>query len=144
MKVTPITAAAATAPGLFKRGPHDFEIMTAVEKQSKAGNDMIELLVKVYDTEGRSRLINDWLVESEGMAYKTRHFAEAVGLLSQYEKGELHSADLPGKTGRCQVGIKKEDGYPDKNRIQDYLTGAATPLIASVPEPELDDEIPFN
>lgn len=142
MKISPISEAAATAPGLFKRGPGDFEVMTAEEKVSKSGNPMIELLNKVYDAEGKSRLIKDWLVESEGMAYKTRHYAVSTGQLAQYEKGELRAADQPGKTGRCQIGIEKQEGYPDRNNIKDYLVPSGK-LIASIPDAELDDDIPF-
>lgn len=149
MKVNPISALDAASPGLWKKGPYDFEVVSAIEKQSKSGNDMTELAVKVYDAEGKSRIMNDWLVESPGMAYKTRHFAESTGLLKEYEKGELPTNDLPGKTGRCQLGIEKgkqipgsEDFYPDKNKIQDYLPRTGK-LIASVDTTDLDDEVPF-
>lgn len=144
MKVTPISEADARAAGLWKRGLYDFEVLTAIETLSKAGNDMIELELRVFTTEGKGRVFKDWLVSSDGVAYKVRHFASAAGLLPQYEKGELRAADCVGKTGRCQIGIEKgKDPYPDKNKINDYapiVPGA--PLIASV-APELDDEIPF-
>lgn len=144
MKVAPISESEAIAPGLLKRGLYDFEVIEATEKLSSTGNDMIELLNKVYDTEGRSRLLKDWLVETEGMAYKTRHFATTTGTLKDYEKGELRAADLVGKVGRCQVGIEKDKKllYPDKNKIQDYVP-ASGKLVASVPDPQMDDEIPF-
>lgn len=146
MKIAPISEADALAPGLYKRGLYDFEVIEASDAVSSTGNDMIALVQKVYDTEGKSRLMKDWLVESEGMAYKTRHFAAAVGMLPQYNKGELKAADLIGKTGRCQVGIEtdKKGVYPDKNKIQDYMpTLSKGPLIASIPDPQMDDEIPF-
>lgn len=144
MKVTPISESEARAAGLWKRGLYDFEILTALETSSKAGNDMIELEVKVYDTEGKSRTFKDWLVSSDGVAYKVRHFASATGMLPQYERGELRAGDCVGKTGRCQLGIEKgKEPYPDKNKINDYApTVAGAPLIASVAE-GLDDEVPF-
>lgn len=144
MKVNPISEQDAAAPGLWKRGLYDFEVVTAVEKVSKGGNDMTELLNKVFDASGKSRLVNDYLVESEGMAYKTRHFAAATGMLKQYEKGDVPAADMVGKTGRCQLTIEKgKDGYPDKNKIQDYVPTTGK-LIASVADKDLpDDEIPF-
>jgi hypothetical protein len=102
---------------------------------------MVELIVAVVDKDGKSRKIYDWLVSTEGSAYKIRHFAEATGMLKQYEAGELPASAMKGKTGRCEVVIKKSDGYPDKNAISDYLgtsdgSAAKTPAL-------VDDGIPF-
>lgn len=155
MKVTPISDNAAhTQANAFRcwpRGLYDFEVLTAIDKVSGAGNDMVELELRVYNTEGKERTVKDWLVSSEGMAYKLRHFASATGMLPQYERGELKSSEMPGKTGRCQLGIEAgkqvpgtNDKYPDKNKVQDYaptVAGGKTPLIASVAD--MDDEVPF-
>jgi hypothetical protein len=149
MKVQPITEAEAIPPMLFKRGLYDFEILDAREKVSSKGNDMIELNLVVYDTEGKKRFLYDYLVSSEGMAYKLRHFSAAVGLLPQYEKGELKAADMLGKVGRCQIGIQKDKfgQYPDKNIVSDYvaskLGALPAPPPATVSEEIEDDEIPF-
>lgn len=145
MKVTPISEADAKAAGLWKRGLYDFEVLTAIDTHSKANNEMIEMEVKVYDTEGKGRVFKDWLVSGEHplTAAKVRHFASATGQLPQYEKGELKAFDCVGKTGRCQIAIEKgKDPYPDKNKIADYAPRVAgAPLIASVKD--MDDEIPF-
>jgi hypothetical protein len=145
MKVNPISEADAMPPGLWKRGIYEFEVVEAKEKLSKAGNEMIEALVKVYDKEGKWQNIFDYLVSSDGMAYKVRHFAAACGMLVAYEKGELRADDFVGKTGRCQVGIQKDKNgqYPDKNTISDYLPAGTQKLIASVDTKDIDDEIPF-
>lgn len=143
MKVTPISEADAAIAGLRKAGLYDFEVLESKDRISKNENEMIELNVKLYDTEGRTFRLFDYLVSSEGMAYKIRHYASATGQLPQYEKGELRAEDQQGKTGRCQVGIQKaRDGYPAKNVIQDYVPNVpGAPLIASVKD--MDDEIPF-
>jgi hypothetical protein len=146
MKVTPISEADARDAGLRKRGLYDFEVTSAEEQTSSKGNDMIKLMVKCYDTEGHSFTLFDYLVSSDGMAYKVRHFASATGLLATYEKGELSADDCLGKTGRCQVGIERgKNGYSDKNNISDYvpLIAGQQPLIASKAPEDLDDEIPF-
>jgi hypothetical protein len=146
MRVTPISEAQAADAGLRKRGLYDFEVTDAKEEVSKGGNDQIKLMVKLYDTEGRSFTLFDYLVSTEGMAYKVRHFAAAAGLLPQYERGELKASDCLGKTGRCQVGIEKAKGsFPAKNNINDYVpvAGQRAPLVQSVPADEIDDEIPF-
>jgi hypothetical protein len=143
MRFTPISEADAAVAGLLKRGIYDFEVKDAHEKESKAGNDMIEMLVRIYETSGHYRNVFDWLVDTEATAYKVRHFAAATGMLPQYEKGELRADDVIGKTGRCHVVVKKQEGYPEKNSISDYLAAGPGPLIASVAAPEMDDEIPF-
>lgn len=149
MRVTPISEADAAEAGLRKRGLYDFEVTDAKEKLSAKNNEMIELNVKLYDTEGRSFWLYDYLVSSDGMAYKVRHFAAATGLLAKYEKGELTAEDCLGKTGRCQLGVEPaKNGYPAKNKIADYVPKVpGAPLIASMSakdvSKELDDEIPF-
>lgn len=143
MKVNPISETEALAPGIWKRGLYDFEVIAAEEQISKAGNDQIKLTNKLYDKEGKSRTVFDYLVSTAGMAYKVRHFASASGLLAQYERGELRADDCVGKTGRCQIGIEKKEGYPDKNSIQDYAATSGSRLIDSIPDSELNDEIPF-
>jgi hypothetical protein len=148
VRFQPKTEKEVAEAGLLAKGVYDFEVTEATEKQSKAGNDMVELIVAVYDAEGRSRKIFDWLVDSEGSAYKIRHFAEAAGLLPQYEKGDLPAHAMIGRTGRCQVIIKKDKTgeYPDKNAIADYVSGGASKPAAAPADttPALvDDEIPF-
>lgn len=150
MRVTPKTEAEIAQAGLLPLGAYDFEVTEATEDQSKAGNDMISLKVRVYDNEGAGRTIFDWLVSTDGGAFKVRHFAYGVGLLKQYETGELRAADMVGCTGKCRVVIKKSEGYPDKNAIADYLApgssgnGAAPGVRDPRPEPPpLDDDVPF-
>jgi len=145
MKVTPISEMDAAEAGLRKRGLYDFEVLEAKERMSKSGNDMIEMKVKLYDTDGRTFNLFDYLVASEGMAYKVRHFASGTGMLAQYERGELKADDCVGKTGRAQVGIDKaKNGYPARNSIADYalVSAGKGPLIASVAD-DLDDDLPF-
>lgn len=146
MRVTPITEAEAEDAGLWKSGLYDFEVLESKDRVSKSGNDMIELNLKLFDPEGRSFRLFDYLVSIESMGFKVRHFASAVGLLAQYEAGELKAEDCQGRTGRAQVTKQKaKGGYPAKNVIQDYLPVlAGQPLVGSVKNPEIeDDEIPF-
>lgn len=145
MKVTPISEKDAAEAGLRTRGLYDFEVLEADDAMSKNGNDMIELKVKCYDSEGRGFNLFDYLVSSPGTAYKVRHYASATGQLAQYEKGELRADDQPGKTGRCQVDIEPaKNGYPAKNKVADYVPNVpGAPLIKSAAQIDDDDSIPF-
>lgn len=142
MRFTPKTENEVSSAGLWPKGTYDFEVADATDKQSKNGNDMTELVVKIYDQEGKSRKVFDYLVDTDGGAYKIRHFAEAAGLLKEYETGFLPADVMIGKTGRCQVIIQKDKtgAYPDKNAISDYVKSDGP---VTIPTQEIDDEIPF-
>lgn len=148
MRFQPKTEKEIAEANLLPIGEYDFEVTDAVEKQSKAGNDMVELAIKVYDTEGVGRIVNDWLVDTEKAAFKIRHFAEAVGLLPDYERGSIPAEIMVGRAGRCKVSIKKDTTgqYPDKNGIADYIkakvTNGAAPR-SPVTAADLNDDIPF-
>lgn len=147
MRVTPKTEQEVASAGLFKAGVYDFEVMDATEKQSKAGNDMLELKIRAYDAEGKQQTIFDYLVDTDGSAYKVRNFAVAVGMLKQYDSGNLPAHSMIGLTGQCRVIIKKDRSgeYPDKNAITDYVKAGtpATNVGGPRAEPDLDDSIPF-
>lgn len=144
MKFEPKTENEIAAAGLWPKGSYDFEVVEATEKVSQKGNDMVELIVRLYDSEGKTRKIYDWLVSTDGGAYKIRHFAEATGMLAQYEKGTLLASDMVGRAGRCEVVISKDktNQFPDKNSISDYLKPKDGAPAKSA-HAELDDEIPF-
>lgn len=145
MKVTPISEKEAAEAGLRQRGIYDFEVLEADDQISSAMNEMIKLNVKLFDKEGNSFRLFDYLVSSKGMAYKVRHYASATGQLPQYENGDLRAEDQVGKTGQCQVGIQAaKNGFPAKNVVSDYVPIVpGAPLIASMSDAEMDDEIPF-
>lgn len=152
MKVDPVTESAAHAQANafepWPKGEVDFECVSAVDGVSKNGNDMTELEHFIFNKSGQRRRVKDWLVNSEGVAYKVRHFAASVGMLAQYEKGELPAIDLPGKTGRLTIGIErgKPDGkggkYPDRNVVQDYVPKGGK-IVGSAAPADMNDEIPF-
>lgn len=147
MRFTPKTEQEIAQAGLLIPGAYDYEVADADETQSKAGNDMVAMKVRVYDGDGNARTVLDWLVDTDGSAYKIRNFAESAGMLAQYEKGELPASAMVGCTGRCKVIIKKDKTgeYPDKNAIADYLkpTNGTAPVARAPVPAELDDEIPF-
>jgi hypothetical protein len=158
MRFTPktdeqIKAEQDAALGIWEAGWYDFEIGDGLETTSKAGNDMIELSISVYDQAGNRKSLKDYLVEA--MAFKLKRCCEACGLLDRYQRGDLRGEMFNGKTGRLRLGIEKgkpnNDGsgnnYPDKNRIEEYeKPKPGTARAASrqaVPSGDLNDEVPF-
>ena len=152
MQFTPKSADEIAADGLMPAGVYDFEVESATEAQSKAGNDMMVVKLAVFDDEGKRRLITDYLLEV--IAYKLRHAAECVGALDQYENGTLSPADFDGKSGRVKIKITPAKGdYPAKNEVADYVVAEPShapvrerPAPARAPAMASDDpfdDIPF-
>lgn len=131
MKFAPKTDKEIAEMNLWQPGEYGFEILSdaslgpnhyaTVDRTSKNGNDMIQLVVRVYNADGQFRVIVDYLLES--MPSKLRHAALACGLKSQYEGGSLEASQFIGKTGNLKLKIQKDKTgeYADKNAISDYV-----------------------
>lgn len=154
----PISEKEAEGSGFtpWKPGDYDFEVHDASEERSSTGNDMIKLTLWVFNDEGNKRTVFDYLVNSEKAQFKIRHFADAIGRIADYERGELDVNDIVDRTGRLALRIKPASGdYPANNSVGDYLPQkedaprATRPASRSAARPEparprdLDDDIPF-
>jgi hypothetical protein len=151
MKFTPKSEQELLSAGLYKEGIYDFEILTAEERKSKKGNDMIKLEVRVFNHDlGSAITVDDYLVDVPSMEFKIRHAAESVGLLDQYNTGFMGADDFVGKCGKLRLGIQegalKEDGtrYRNKNSVEDYIAPSGGEVAKDKIEKELDDSIPFT
>lgn len=135
---------------LLPKGEYMFSVKHAENAVSKKGNDMIKLSLSVWDDAGKEYSLYDYLLES--MPAKLKHFCDATGMGSQYEKGALDVAHCLRKEGVVLLDVEgaspRIDGgfYPPKNIIKDYIktrddkvsskkTGSA--------HNELNDDIPF-
>ena len=100
-------------------GTYPATIIEAIEKVSKNGNDMIEI---VFETEGGHR-IYDYLVFTEKTAFKVDAFLSAIGKAP--EKGqevELVADELVGVELNIEVEIEPANGpYEAKNRVSQYV-----------------------
>lgn len=152
MKFTPKSDKELAEERLMPEGEYGFEISGGEDKTSKAGNDMIELTVRVFKPDGSFNLVTDYLMEA--ILYKVSHASKACGLEDKYLAGSLSGSDFIGKTGMLKLGIQKDkDGtYPDKNVVKDYVVPkdgeeAAVPkgsnAAAGKKVDDLEDEIPF-
>jgi hypothetical protein len=135
------------AYSLLKPGTYNFNVIDAVEQQSRSGNDMIKLTLEVYDDLGNTRNIFDYILEA--MATKLHSFCVAIGAEHHYTNGTLRQSDCINKSGKLELVIQqgkdKPDGgvYPDANSVKRYLT-KDTKVTKSSPEPvTFDDDVPF-
>lgn len=124
------------------------KVTSTCDTTSKNGNEMIVLVLNVFNDKGETKVLLDYLLES--VPAKLKAAATVCGLLDKYESGQLYAADFVGKKGDLKIGIDKgadkNDGsgekYPDRNKIAGYVvdkTAANKPAV----HPALDDEIPF-
>jgi hypothetical protein len=161
MKFQPKTQDQIERENLLPAGTYDYEVLQATDKTSKSGNDMIHLKLKVFRPEGGFVYADDYLLEK--MAFKLIHFCHGAGLEDKYNAGELAASDCIGRTGKCDLIIDEQAGFPPKNAIKDYIApkqapagiGAQAPssvqrrttVHASAPQPAVsapgDDEPPF-
>lgn len=146
MRFTPKSEEEVIKGGLLAKGNYQFEVRQAVEKKSKAGNQMMELVLCLWDKEGREYSIYDYLMDN--VAYKVRHFCYATGLQDKYEAGTLHDIDCVGKSGECKIFVREDKSgqYPPRNAVADYLAPLEQKKQYPNANPETgftDDEIPF-
>jgi hypothetical protein len=143
VKFQPKTDREIAEAGLLPVGEYDYEVAAATEKVSRAGNQMIELELRIFVGES-VRMITDYLLDA--MAGKLKHFCESHGMGDRYEKGTLAAKDCVDKSGRAKVGIKKDKSgaYPDKNTILDYIVKPQDAAAPPPPAPPIDDDdVPF-
>ena len=100
---------------------YKFEILHGCDKESRAGNPMIELTVTLTDANGASRIVKDYLLEQ--WPVKLRRAAEACGLTEKYNAGELAGSDFISQTGKLTLTVEKDKArkFPDKNAVRDYV-----------------------
>jgi len=128
------------ASGMLPVGQYEATVKLAKDKVSKkSGLDMIELILTVYGPDGLQVDVFDYLLSSDNWQWKVRHFCESAGL--DYARGELLADHCADQSVRVNLGIDKQEGYKDKNKVTDYLPRATTVSATSV-DPA-DDDIPF-
>lgn len=124
---------------VLQAGEYPFEVMSAEEKTSQAGNPMIEVKLKVWGTDGAEVHVFDYLVEK--VAYKLRHFCFAIGLGKEYSNGTVEADDCVGRGGLVILKVRPAQGeYAEKNETKDYKSNGK-PIPPRVEKPK--DDVPF-
>lgn len=151
--LTPMTEEELNAFDLIEEGTYDFEVLKSERQKSKSGNPMAKLQINVWDKNGKSTVIFDYLVFSsvKFCTRKIKHFCEAAGIAEDYLKGTIRE-DLERLCGKVHIGIQESlpnptgGYYPSKNVVIDYVT-KDNASHSGAPKPEsdefLNDSIPF-
>lgn len=103
----------------WKVGLYSATCLSASERPSKQGNDMIETVWAVRNGD-EVREFRDYFTDKALSAVKLRHCCEATDCLAQYEAGEVHAEMFIDREATVQLGIEKRRGYPERNTILDY------------------------
>tara|TARA_R100000655_G_scaffold71369_3_gene109763 strand:+ start:1571 stop:2002 length:432 start_codon:yes stop_codon:yes gene_type:complete len=124
------------------KGEYEIRIENVVQKKSKAGNDMLELLLTAFTNEGQKVTIYDYIVNPNGL-WKLKTICKSVGLAFD---GTLEEHLLVGKTLRAFVDLRPAtEKYPEKNQITSYIEMQVDNKSAKVPVASSEDfdDMPF-
>jgi len=123
-------------------GTYDAVVTAAKDEVSKNGNDMIKLTLTVYTpVSGVTVNVKDYLVFSNAVLYKVKHFCESAGI--DFSKGELEGGECVDKNVRVKLDVESQEDYPDKNVVKDYVKRHGAAPVAAKPKPDKDDLVPF-
>lgn len=147
---TPKTEEELNAFDLLDPGVYDFEVTKCARRTSKSGNPMAELQLCIWNKEGKTSFIFDYLVFSDINLNirKVKHFCDAVGLSEAYKAGNLPE-DLVGKGGKADLGIQEEIPnpkggiYPKKNVVVDYVMTDKGAIKVQTGSDFIDSDVPF-
>lgn len=107
---TPMTEEEINAFNLMDEGVYDFQVVKSTRKLSKSSNNpMAELSLNIWDKEGKTHLVFDYLVFSSVPLNikKVKHFCDATGLAEVYKTGKMPE-ELENLSGKVEIGIQEE------------------------------------
>lgn len=162
MKYRPLTEKEAnemSKPALLQDGQYQF-MLIEYSHTDKYHNELVDrnnepmtkIKLKIWDINGKETFIftNLFWGSNNKMSYRTRNFANSVGFLESYEKGDFYEnfGKCLESTGYCEIYTQKErpknDGsgtsWPAKNEIKDFIKNNS---INKKDKDQFDDEIPF-
>lgn len=155
---------------LLPKGEYEAVIVKSEDRQSHSGNPMMDMTLHVYDREGQSHPVRDFLVFTKTMMWKAIHCADSAGVIDQYKAGKMCSNIIEGKSVRIKLNVEEGreipadklgdrspgDKYPDKNKVDDYIKrtsqssnygavkeGNYSRPPMQDPPPNEEDDVPF-
>lgn len=126
----------------FPEGAYDFEVFSATEKKSKQGNEMIEVVLKVFNGAKDQRVWDYHTFTTKGQ-WKPYSFCKAVGIIDKFKAGDISPYDYANKSGRVFLKVEKEEGVEGsfRNVVGHYIE-LVNPLFGK--EVHGESNIPFN
>lgn len=136
----------------LKPGKYPFEINSADEKKSGAGNDMFALDITVYDNDNKPRKMKAWVGTWNDL--DLLNFMECIGLGPEWSADTVTANMLLGRSGYCKTTITKpkpDSDYGPQVKVSKWIAlvdGEVAPVIVpsepvAAGAPLSDDDIPF-
>jgi hypothetical protein len=120
MRFAPVSEEQAAR--LWPKGEYDAVVEFAKDTTSRSGNEMLEVHVKVFGPNGKEQTARDYLVSTEGGAFKLQAFCKAADLWAEYQSGDLNAEMCRDIRLTVKLGEEKgTDEYPPRNKIAGYV-----------------------
>lgn len=140
---------------LLQDGEYEAVVKSVTHKLSSTGNVMADMTLSVFDKEGNSHEVRDFLVFTPKMLWKIKHFCDSSGQTKIYEEEKFEpimasqqyvKVKVSTQTGN-EIPFDKLNGkpegsrYPDRNVIDDYVLN--TKIVPTPADDFINDPIPF-
>jgi len=137
---------------IWPKGVYQFKI-TDIVVTDRNGNRLmggknkafpkIQLVMRIWDEQDRSRIIYDDIIDADDFAWKQRALFHAVDLGKQYDS-DTHDTDmLFDRTGYLTLGINPANGdYEERNAVKGYIIPDDSIGEQAVSIDEFNDDIP--
>jgi len=145
MKFTPLSDEKLNKP-LYEDGAYKFVVENAIEKISKSGNEMIEISMRIQDSNKMPINVKDYLLSMDGAIWKLSGFCKAIRREGWYKEGSLEAAKLIGARGEAIFENKSGDDGKKYLKVKGYVFDTTTQHgepITQVIDEKFNDEIPF-
>jgi hypothetical protein len=129
-------------------GIHPYKVIDAIEGVSKNSDPMVTLTLEIWNDEGKSFTVKDWLIGTTSMAWKTKAFWVSAGRPERYELGNIFTDEFINQTGYLTTVLKKgangDRKFPNVASYEPPVGKTSTPsLVVETAPDDLDDDIPF-
>jgi hypothetical protein len=149
MRFQPLTEEEIQIESLIPEGIYSYHVVKSEDKISQSGNEYIALTLKIWDQDGKERLVYTNLA----LIKLLKHFCDVNNMQDLYQLGEIEADKCLDKSGgRVQIGaqLSRPDGkggmYPAKSIVRDYVspnTESKLNPLGSNKDTFSDDAIPF-
>lgn len=134
---------------LLPEGTYPFYVKEITSKVSQALNPMLEVKLCIPDNNGE-RVVIDFLLPTDRMIFKLKHFCEAIGMEAEYAHGSFDYRKCVNRGGKVKIVVQKgklkpdnSGYYPDKNAVKDYVPLVKTDEKSVAASQEFNDDIIF-
>lgn len=153
MRFTPKTEQEIQSINLLQDGLYNYEVIFQQEGISNAGNPQIKIKLKVFNHDGKEKIVDGYLNEKFPKILK--HYCDVNGKSNYYDSGNLPGQECLGDNGGL-VHITIDKGkpipddlngkcFPDRNVIKDFVENSnqQTNFNPKKEEQIFNDDIPF-